>query len=162
MAKVEAKANGESQQPNLTPKQEAFARAYVETGNASEAYRRSYNCKPDIKPETVWVKSCELLAHGKVSARVEELKQEIADRHDVTVDYLTAEYREAMMLGKSLGQIGPTVSAITALGKLHGLITDKLDHTHKHSISDAFEEFIRSMKRPEAKTIDHESKKIEG
>lgn len=27
----------------LTPKQEAFAQAYVETGNASGAYRRAYN-----------------------------------------------------------------------------------------------------------------------
>jgi phage terminase small subunit len=26
----------------LTPKQEAFAQAYIETGNASEAYRRAY------------------------------------------------------------------------------------------------------------------------
>jgi len=26
----------------LTPKQEAFALAYVETGNASEAYHRAY------------------------------------------------------------------------------------------------------------------------
>ena len=29
----------------LTIKQEAFARAYVETGNASEAYRRAYNAE---------------------------------------------------------------------------------------------------------------------
>jgi len=29
----------------LTPKQEAFACAYVETGNASEAYRRVYQPK---------------------------------------------------------------------------------------------------------------------
>ena len=29
----------------LTEKQEAFCRAFVETGNASEAYRRSYDAK---------------------------------------------------------------------------------------------------------------------
>ena len=29
----------------LTIKQEAFARAYVETGNASEAYSRAYNAE---------------------------------------------------------------------------------------------------------------------
>ena len=31
----------------LTPKQDAFACAYVETGNASEAYRRAYDVAPD-------------------------------------------------------------------------------------------------------------------
>ncbi|MGU9998175.1 terminase small subunit, partial [Bordetella avium] len=36
----------------LTPKQEAFALAYVETGNASEAYRRAYSAER-MKPETV-------------------------------------------------------------------------------------------------------------
>ena len=29
----------------LTPKQEAFVLAYIETGNASEAYRRAYNAE---------------------------------------------------------------------------------------------------------------------
>ncbi|APY15824.1 hypothetical protein GJU94_13130 [Brucella sp. 10RB9214] len=52
---------------SLTPKQEAFARAYVETGNASEAYRRAYNVGDKTKPESVWVKASELLANGKVS-----------------------------------------------------------------------------------------------
>ena len=37
---------------DLTPKQEAFACAYVETGNASEAYRRAYDVAPDCKPNT--------------------------------------------------------------------------------------------------------------
>ena len=37
----------------LTPKQEAFARAYIETSNASEAYRQSYSASR-MKDETIW------------------------------------------------------------------------------------------------------------
>ena len=37
----------------LTPKQEAFILAYLETGNASEAYRRAYNDEPrDRQPRS--------------------------------------------------------------------------------------------------------------
>ena len=34
----------------LTPKQEAFALAYVETGNAAEAYRRAYDVRAQTPP----------------------------------------------------------------------------------------------------------------
>lgn len=56
----------------LTPKQEAFALAYVETGNASEAYRKVYNAQR-MKPASINRKAKELLDHGKISARVAEV-----------------------------------------------------------------------------------------
>lgn len=56
----------------LTQKQEAFALAYFETGNASEAYRRSYNAA-NMKPETVTNKAHALIKRGDVRARLDEL-----------------------------------------------------------------------------------------
>ena len=47
----------------LTIKQEAFARAYVETGNASEAYRLAYDAAR-MKPEVIAVKASEFCAPG--------------------------------------------------------------------------------------------------
>ena len=41
----------------LTPKQESFCLAYIETGNASEAYRQAYDVGPKTKPETVTLNS---------------------------------------------------------------------------------------------------------
>lgn len=55
-----------------TPKQEAFCLAYLKTGNASEAYRLSYNAGK-MKPETVNRKAKELLDNGKIAARLNEL-----------------------------------------------------------------------------------------
>jgi len=48
---------------NLTPKQEKFCNLYLETGNASEAYRSSYSASR-MKPETIHRRAKELLDHG--------------------------------------------------------------------------------------------------
>jgi hypothetical protein len=74
----------------LTPKQEAFARLYIELSNASEAYRRAYDASK-MEPDTINRKAAELLKHGGITARLEELREAHAKRHEVTVDRLVAE-----------------------------------------------------------------------
>lgn len=113
---------------SLTPKQEAFAQAYVETGNASEAYRRSYNAK-NFKPESVNVNASKLLSDAKVSLRVAELRTELAERNAVTVDSLLAELEEArgIALTAMIPQSSAAVSASLGKAKLLGLLTDKID-----------------------------------
>ena len=108
----------------LTIKQENFCRAYIETGNASEAYRQAYDAE-NMKPETINRKAKELLDNGKITARVDELKAVHAERHDVTVDSLTTEYEEARGVAKDTKQPSAMVSATTGKAKLHGLVTDK-------------------------------------
>lgn len=63
----------------LTQKQEVFCLAYIESGNASEAYRRAY-CAAKMKDKTIWEKASTLLADGKVTARVAELRQAASDK----------------------------------------------------------------------------------
>ena len=63
----------------LTIKQEAFARAYVETGNASEAYRRAYNAE-NTKQESIAVNASKTLAHANVALMVREMRKELAER----------------------------------------------------------------------------------
>jgi phage terminase small subunit len=76
----------------LTLKQEQFCQAYIQNGgNASEAYRTAYNAE-DMKPEVIHVKACELLKSGKVSVRIDELKDDILSRHQVTIDRVINEY----------------------------------------------------------------------
>lgn len=59
---------------NITPKQEAFCLAYIETGNASEAYRRSYSAE-NMKDATVQRKAFELLKDGKITAAIQGLRE---------------------------------------------------------------------------------------
>ena len=85
----------------LTSKQEAFARFFVETGNASEAYRRAYQVSAGIKPETVHKRASELLANGEVTGRVSQLQGKAAKRAEITVQSLADELEEARAIGKA-------------------------------------------------------------
>jgi hypothetical protein len=110
----------------LTPKQEAFALAYVETANASEAYRRACNVRPDTKPESIWQSSCRMLADEGVAERVMELQAEARERLMVTVEGLTDELEQARILAMSDEKgASAAVSAIMGKAKLHGLLIDK-------------------------------------
>lgn len=75
---------------NLTIKQENFCNYYVESGNASEAYRRAYSCFT-MKPETINRKAKELLCNGKITARVGELREEQKQKSDITKERLLSE-----------------------------------------------------------------------
>lgn len=78
----------------LTPRQEAFAVAFVETGNATEAYRRAY-APCTMAPHAVRTKAYELKNTPHVAARIAtmraELDAEMRDRYRVTTDRVIAE-----------------------------------------------------------------------
>lgn len=112
----------------LTQKQENFCLKYVETGNASDAYRFAYNCER-MKASTINVKACELLSDGNVTVRVQELKAEHADRHRITVDDLLAELEEARKLALDTEAPAPAVSATMGKAKLLGMDKQVIDHT---------------------------------
>lgn len=112
----------------LTPKQEAFALAYVETGNASEAYRRAYDASK-MKPAVINVKASQLLAEDKVAVRVAALRADVVARHNLTVDDLIDELDEArsVALAAETPQASAAISATMSKAKLLGLIVDKVD-----------------------------------
>lgn len=116
----------------LTIKQEAFALAYVETGNASEAYRRSYNAE-NMKPAVIAVKASELLANGNVSVRVAELQASHVARHEITVSDLIRELEEARVAASSSEkpQAAAMVAATMGKAKLLGLVTDRQELSGK-------------------------------
>lgn len=118
---------------NLTAKREAFAVAYVETGNASEAYRRAYSTE-NFKPESINVNASKLLADAKVSQRVKELQAIAVERALVTVQSLTEELEEARALALQERQPSAAVSASMGKAKLHGLLTDKQQTEHTGTI----------------------------
>lgn len=114
----------------LTPKQEAFALAYVETGNASEAYRRAYNAEK-MKPATVNRTAKELLDNPKIAARIEELQSGHAERHKLTVDDLLRELEEARQaaLTAETAQSSAAVAATMGKAKLLGLDKQVIEHS---------------------------------
>lgn len=112
----------------MTPKQEAFCLAYIETGNASEAYRRAYNAE-SMKPETVNRKAKDLLDNGKITARLAELREPILERHGDTVDSLLKELESARARALAVDRPSAAVSATMGKARLLGLDRQQLDVT---------------------------------
>ena len=112
---------------NLTPKQEGFCLAYIETGNASEAYRQNYNAEK-MKPETINRNAKELLDNHKIATRLGELRATHAARHSVTVDSLIADLEADRQLAREIGQPGAAISASMGKAKLLGLDKQVIDH----------------------------------
>jgi len=64
---------------HLIAKQEKFALLYLELGNASESYRRSYDVG-NMDDRTAQKRAQELLHHPGVAARIAELQKAAADK----------------------------------------------------------------------------------
>lgn len=75
---------------NLTIKQMKFIDAYLECGNASQAYRQSYSCER-MKDATINVKASELLKNGKIRVRIRELQGELKKTSDIKKETILEE-----------------------------------------------------------------------
>ena len=100
----------------LTPKQENFCQKYIELGNASEAYRQSYDCSR-MKSETINRKAKVEYDKGKIRARISELQEEHQERHNVTVDSLVAELEEARTAALTCETPQSSAAVAATLGK---------------------------------------------
>ncbi len=114
----------------MTPKQEKFCLIYRETGNASEAYRQSYDCK-NMKPETINRNAKALLDSNKIATRLQDLGKADMERHVVTTDTIATMLREDRQFARECETPGAAVTATMGLAKLYGLLTDKTELTGK-------------------------------
>lgn len=112
----------------ITPKQEAFALAYVETGNASEAYRRAYDAER-MTAEAIAVEASKLLKNPKIALRVAELQAEHAERHKVTVDDIIRQLDEDRLFAREHEAPAAAISSTMGKAKVLGFLTDKFHHS---------------------------------
>lgn len=120
----EAKPEAE-ERPKLTPKQEAFCHAYIENGgNASAAYREAYDAE-DMQMNSVHVASSRLLSDSKVALRVKELRDEIANRHKLSVADLLNELEQARVIASTAETPQASAMVAASLGKAKLLGYDK-------------------------------------
>lgn len=114
----------------LTSKQEAFAVAYVETGNAAEAYRRAYDVRAATQHSSIYVNASKLLDNAKVMQRVQDLQRQAAEMCLYTVRDAYEEYETARQLALEESNPNAAVSAVNGKVKLFGLDQPtKHDHT---------------------------------
>lgn len=117
----------------LTPKQEAFCLAYIETSNASEAYRSAYNAGK-MKAETIHRNAKALLDNNKVATRLQELRRPAVEKAQLTLEQHLIDLQRLRDLAEASQKFGPAVTAEMARGKASGFYVDKIEHSGKLSL----------------------------
>ena len=129
----------------LTEKEKAFCDYYIESLNATESYKKAYNCKKQATAET---NSSRLLSNAKVKSYVDERLKEIESRRiakaEEVLEYLTKvirnEEEEEVVVTVNVGDFQTEVQkvkkeisakdkikAAELLGKRYSLFTEKVD-----------------------------------
>ena len=108
----------------LTAKQEKFCTEYITCGNASEAYRRAYDCGKML-PQTINSKGWLLLQKDQIRARIDALQKKAADAAVVTLEGHLNDLRALRDAAASAEQYSAAISAEISRGKAAGLYTEK-------------------------------------
>lgn len=116
MAKTKtSKGNSNTKERRLTEKQEKFCQYYIDTGNASEAYRMAYNTEK-MQPNSINVEACNLLnekKNPKISIRINEIRAERAAAsqvkretvQQVLMDIVTSDPNDLYTIDPKSGKI---------------------------------------------------------
>jgi phage terminase small subunit len=115
----------------MTQKQESFCLAYIETGNATEAYRRAYNTN-GMKPETINRAAKELFDNPKITARLNELRAPVIEAAQLTLESHLSTLAQLRNEARKLGQMGAAINAEVARGKAAGLYIEKQEIAGKN------------------------------
>ena len=105
-----------------------FCLAYLETGNASEAYRRAYDADK-MKAETINKRSSELMQNGAITGRVEQLRAPVRDRAQITLESHLERLNHLSLMAEQAEQYSAAIKAEESRGKVAGLYVEKIDHT---------------------------------
>lgn len=107
----------------MTPKQEAFCLAYLETGNASEAYRRSYDASR-MNDASINRKAKELLDNVKITARVAELRAPVVKKAQLTLENHLEDLKKLRNAAVNDKKWSAAIQAEIARGKASGLYVE--------------------------------------
>lgn len=113
------KVKDEEMMSELTVKQSDFCLFYIETGNASEAYRRAYDAE-NMKPETVNRRAFDLMENSKIKARIEALQVEHRKEHNITVSDILNKLEDIYSEAMKKGNLSSAVSAVMGQAKVLG------------------------------------------
>jgi len=115
----------------LTPRQEAYCLAYVETGQDNVAYTLAYGSKRGARHDKDLGRrrGSALREHPIVQARIIEIQRALREKTGVTVEWLTGQFREAIDLAKETSKAAAYVQALNGLMKLHGLGLERKEIT---------------------------------
>src|SRR5690606_36249992 len=93
------------------------------------AYRQSYDASK-MKPESVNRTAKELLDNPKIASRISAMRNDLKERHGITLDVILAELEEArqIALGAETPQSSAAVAATMGKAKVLGLDKQVIQH----------------------------------
>ena len=107
----------------LTANQEAFCVELARTGNASEAYRKAYDCSR-MKAETVANKALILQQKGEIRARLSALRSDVRRASGITLQEHLETLRSLRDEARGALQLSAAITAEVNRGKVSGLYSD--------------------------------------
>lgn len=133
----------------LTPKQEAFVLIFLETGNASEAYRRSYDCS-NMKEASINREAKALTDNPKIASRLRVLQERSAAKVTLTRAWVLERLMRNADKALEMDDVNGSNKALELLGKTDELqmfversnVTSDNRHTHSAEPLSPFHEFL--------------------
>lgn len=123
----------------LTAKQEAFAHWVAQGMSQADAYRSAY-MSAAMKPSTLWAEASRLAKHPKVSARIEELRQEAEKMRQVAAmgreEAILQRLEHEAMTAKT---DSARIRALELLGRHVGMFKDQIEVEHVERSADQIE-----------------------
>lgn len=113
---------------SLTAKQEAFCLAYIELGNASEAYRKAY-AAGKMKADSIRVNAAKLLARTDIALRIEELRAPAVAAAQFTLEQHLNTLKDLRDAALDAAKFSAAVAAEVARGKASGFYVEKVEHS---------------------------------
>lgn len=81
----------------LTPKQEKFCQEYLKSGNATQAYKKSYSTE-NSTDKSINEQASILMSDRKISERIKHLASKLEQKNAITVARIADEYRKLAFL----------------------------------------------------------------
>ena len=111
---------------NFTDKMEKFCQAVADGKNHSDAYRIAYNADR-MKPTTINRRATDLMKNSTITARIDELRQQLADKSGYTREQglnklkkIVERAESVMVNGFSPAAAKTIINAIAEMNKMCG------------------------------------------
>ena len=118
----------------LTPKQESFCLKYIETGNASEAYRQCYSAEK-MSQEAIRVEASRLLENPNIALRLAAIRAPALKRAEVTLEQHLNDLKRLRDAAERENQLSAAIKAEESRGKVSGLYKEQIEVTGSITIT---------------------------
>lgn len=119
---------------SLTPKQEAFAQAVASGMTQADAYRSAYVTN-GMKPETIQNSAYKLMQDGDITARIEELRAEVAQLHLWTREDSIRALKSVIAEPDKVSDITAAVKELNAMHGFNAPIKQEINGNMTHAIT---------------------------